>query len=231
MHLACTLHITWEYHFWYTWTILFSKIYHMLGLSGTLSYAVFVYLCIFVFVFLYLRFWHMGISFLIYLNNPLFKNILHVGSFWHFVICCICVFVCLCICVFVFGLGRSLLDQFGQKNASPLSSTFWFESSKPSYLFKSVLLLQPYSIWVGGLAPVFFRRPFFSSTLHLYLLIFSLSLFLNWAVLNVGRWNTKLNTLLPVAVKLPQLSLNVTSRLLFVTLGWKICFPDICTWI
>ena len=52
------------------------------------------------------------------------------------------------------GLGRSLLDQFGQKNASPLSSTFWFESSKPSYLFKSVLLLQPYSIWVGGVAPV-----------------------------------------------------------------------------
>ena len=139
MHLACTLHITWEYHFWYTWTILFSKIYHMLGLSGTLSYAVFVYLCIFVFVFLYLRFWHMGISFLIYLNNPLFKNILHVGSFWHFVICCICVFVCLCICVFVFGLGRSLLDQFGQKNASPLSSTFWFERPKLRYVLKTLL--------------------------------------------------------------------------------------------
>ena len=45
---------TWEYHFWYTWTILFSKIYHMLGLSGTLSYAVFVYLCVCVFVYLYL---------------------------------------------------------------------------------------------------------------------------------------------------------------------------------
>ena len=57
---------TWEYHFWHPWTILFSKIYHMVGLSGTLSYAVFVYLC-------------------------------------------------LCICVFVFGLGRSLLDQFGKK--------------------------------------------------------------------------------------------------------------------
>ena len=112
--------------------------------------CVFVCLCISVFVFLYLRFWHMGISFLTSLNNPLFKNIPHGGSFWHFVICCICVFVCLCICVFVFGLGRSLLDQFGQKNASPLSSTFWFESSKPSYLFKSVLLLQPYSIeWVA----------------------------------------------------------------------------------
>merc|ERR1711895_225199 len=64
-----------------------------LGLSGTLSYAVFVYLCICVFVFLYLCVRHMGISFLISLNNPLFKNMAHVGSFWHFVICCICVFV------------------------------------------------------------------------------------------------------------------------------------------
>ena len=32
-------------------TLLFSKIYHMLGLSGTLSNAVFVYLCICIFVF------------------------------------------------------------------------------------------------------------------------------------------------------------------------------------
>ena len=44
----------------------------------------------------------MGISFLISLNNPLFKNILHNGSFWHFVICCICVFLYFCICIFVF---------------------------------------------------------------------------------------------------------------------------------
>ena len=35
---------TWEYNFWYLWTILFSKKYHMLGLSGTLWYAVFLYL-------------------------------------------------------------------------------------------------------------------------------------------------------------------------------------------
>jgi len=39
---------------------------------------------------------------LIPLNNPLFKNIPHNGSFWHFVICCICVFVYFCICIFVF---------------------------------------------------------------------------------------------------------------------------------
>ena len=132
----------------YTTCWVFLALCHMLYLCV----CVFVYLCIC--VFLYFRFWHMGISFLTSLNNPLFKNISHGGFFWHFVICCICVFVCLCICVFVFGLGRSLLDQFGQKNASPLSSTFWFESSKPSYLFKSVLLLQPYSIWVDGWAPV-----------------------------------------------------------------------------
>ena len=36
-------------------------------------------------------------SFSISLNNPLFKNIPLVLSFWHFVICCICV---VCICVF-----------------------------------------------------------------------------------------------------------------------------------
>ena len=137
--------IVWESNFWDPWSILLSKIYHLLGLSGTLSYAVFVYLCICIYVFahlthgsiifdtleqssfqkyttcwvflalchmpylcicvigfLYLRVWHVWISFLIPLNNPLFKNIPHVGSIWHFVICCICVFVYLCICIFVF---------------------------------------------------------------------------------------------------------------------------------
>ena len=95
---------TWEHHFWYPLTILFSKIYHMLGLSGTLSYSVFVYLRMCVFVILYLCIRHMWVSFLIPLNNPLFINIPHVRSFWHFVICCICIFVYLylCICVFVF---------------------------------------------------------------------------------------------------------------------------------
>ena len=41
----------------------------------------------------YLSVWLMGISFLISLNNPLFKNITHVGSFCYLVIWCICVFV------------------------------------------------------------------------------------------------------------------------------------------
>ena len=59
---------TWEYHFGHPWTILFSEIYHMVGFSGNLSYAVFVYLCVCVFVYLYFcicafdtweyHFWH-----------------------------------------------------------------------------------------------------------------------------------------------------------------------------
>ena len=40
-----------EYNSWHPWTILFSKICHMLGLSGTSSYAVFVYWCACIFVF------------------------------------------------------------------------------------------------------------------------------------------------------------------------------------
>ena len=39
---------------------------------------------------------------MISLNNLLFKNIPHVGSFWYFVLCCICVFVHFVIVFFVF---------------------------------------------------------------------------------------------------------------------------------
>ena len=86
----------------------------MLGLSGTLSYAVFVYLCMCI---LYLRVWHMGISFFISLNNPLFKNIPHVRSFWHFVICCICVFVYFVFVFLVFARlthGNIIFDTLEQ---------------------------------------------------------------------------------------------------------------------
>ena len=78
LYLCFVLFDTQKYNFWYSWTILFSKIWHMLGLSGTSSYAVFVYLCIwifcicafdtcicvfvyFVFCILYLPVWHKGI--------------------------------------------------------------------------------------------------------------------------------------------------------------------------
>ena len=54
-------------------------------------------------------------NFLISLNNPLFKNIPLVRSFWHFVICCICVFR-----IFVFFViarlthGNIIFDILGQ---------------------------------------------------------------------------------------------------------------------
>ena len=41
----------------------------------------------------------MGISYLIPLNNPLFKNMPFVGSFRHLVMCCICVFVFVYFCM------------------------------------------------------------------------------------------------------------------------------------
>merc|ERR1712020_285125 len=69
----------------------------------------------------------MGISFLIPLNNPLFKNIPHVGSFWHFVICCICVFVYLCICIFVFVRsthGNIIFDTLEQSSFQ-IYTTCW----------------------------------------------------------------------------------------------------------
>ena len=60
--------------------------------------------------FLYLRIWHMGMSFFISLNKPLLKYTPHVGSFWQFVICCIYVivyftFVFLYLCVWPMGIS------------------------------------------------------------------------------------------------------------------------------
>ena len=52
----------------------------MLGLSGTLSCALFVYLCICVFVFVYLCIRHLAISVLISLDQVLSENIWFVWS-------------------------------------------------------------------------------------------------------------------------------------------------------
>jgi len=50
----------------------------------------------------YLCVWLMGISFLISLNNPIFKNIPRVVCFWYLVIWCICI-TYLCIFSFLFA--------------------------------------------------------------------------------------------------------------------------------
>ena len=73
-------------------------------LSATLTNAVFAYLhiCVFVFVYTHLQVRHPGTLFLRSSYHYLFKNIAHVMSIHNFDQCCICVFVYLCICVFVF---------------------------------------------------------------------------------------------------------------------------------
>ena len=80
-----------EYNFSFPWTIPFSKMHHMLGLSGTLSYAVFVYL-----YFLHLCVWHSGIS------CPwtiLFFKIYHMSGLSGTSSFALFVYLCLCICV------------------------------------------------------------------------------------------------------------------------------------
>ena len=71
-------------------TIFFLEINHVFDLSAISANTVFVY---YKFVFLCFGVWHMAISFLIFFYNPHFKNMPHIGSFWHFVMCCISVFV------------------------------------------------------------------------------------------------------------------------------------------
>ena len=76
---------------------------------------VFLCFCICVFVyFLYLRFWHMGISFLTSLKNLLFRNIPHGGYFLaicHMLYLCVCVFLYFCICVFVWSSPHHYTSQ------------------------------------------------------------------------------------------------------------------------
>ena len=91
-----------QHHFCYPWTILFSKIYHLFGLSGTSSYAVFVY---FVFVFfVFARLTHGNIIFDM-LEQSSFQKYTTCWVFLalrHMLYLCICVFcICIfCICVF-----------------------------------------------------------------------------------------------------------------------------------
>ena len=82
---------------------------------------VYLYFCIYVF-----NTWEY--QFLISLKNPLFKNMPHVGSFWHFTICFICVFVYF---VFVFVFVFVLVITVWQKTSSSLRQYFiwgvWYD--------------------------------------------------------------------------------------------------------
>ena len=74
----------------------------MLGLSGTLSYAVFVYLCICTFVIV--RFTHENIIFLI-LEQSSFPR---YTTCWVFLALCHVLYLCICVFVFVYLYMRHL---------------------------------------------------------------------------------------------------------------------------
>ena len=109
----------------------------MLGLSGTLSYAVFVYLCINIFVFVCLL--HGNIIFDILEQFPFQKY----TTCWvclvlcHVLYLCICVFVylylCICVFVFVYLCMRHLVISVLISLDHVLSEKIWFVWSKPSY--------------------------------------------------------------------------------------------------
>ena len=112
---------TWEYNFWYPWTILFLRIYCMLGLSGTSSYAVFVYLylCICTFDTWEYHFW--------YPWTILFSKIYHIlglsGTSSY------AVFVYLCICIYVFAHlthGSIIFDTLEQSSFQKYTTCWVF---------------------------------------------------------------------------------------------------------
>merc|ERR1712218_142746 len=73
-----------------------------------------------------------ALSYLISLSHNLFKNIPHVGSFWHCGLCCICVFVFVYLCMR--HLVISVLISLDQE----LSENIWFVWSKTSYCGENV---------------------------------------------------------------------------------------------
>ena len=81
-----------------------------------------MYLCI-----LYLCVRHLGISFFKSLNNPLFKNIPHVGSFWHFVVGRICVFVYFVLVFFVFAhfTHANIIFDIPEQSSFQKYTTWW----------------------------------------------------------------------------------------------------------
>ena len=91
----------------------------MLGLSGTLPYAVFVYLCNWIFVFA--RLTRVNIIF----DTSEQSSFQKYTTCWvylalcHMLYLCICVFMYLCICIFVFALlthGNTTFDILAQSS-------------------------------------------------------------------------------------------------------------------
>ena len=86
------------------------------------STKLYLCICICICVFVYLTVGHLGISFLTFLNQQLFRNIAYVLYFWHFnkaVFVYLYLCICICICVFVYltvgHLGISFLTSLNQQ--------------------------------------------------------------------------------------------------------------------
>ena len=145
----------------------------MLGLSGTLSYAVFVHLCICIFVFALLA--HGNIIFDI-LEQSSFQKYTTCWVFLalcHMLYLCICVFLYLyfCICIFVFALlthGNIIFDILEQSSFQKYTTCWVFLAlCHMLYLCICVFVYLCICIWVGKVAtrpiwPKKFQSAFFN---------------------------------------------------------------------
>ena len=127
LHFCICLFDIWEYHLWYPWIILFSKICHMLGVSGTWSYAVFLYVCICIFVFACLT--HGNMIFVILAQTSLQKY----TTCWVFLALRHMLYLCICVFVFVYFCMRHLVISVLISLDQELSENIWFVWPKTSY--------------------------------------------------------------------------------------------------
>ena len=87
----------------------------------------------------------MGISFVISLNNPLFKNMPYVGCFWHFIICWICVF---CICVLYCLTQRNIIFDILEQSSFQKYGTCWVFLALRHMLYLCICVFVYLWIWI-----------------------------------------------------------------------------------
>ena len=98
----------------------------MLGLSGTLPYAVFVYLCNWIFVFA--RLTHVNIIFDTYEQS----SFQEYTTCWVFLALCNMLYLCICVFVFVYLSMRHLVISVLISWDQELSENIWFVWPKTS---------------------------------------------------------------------------------------------------
>ena len=128
------------------------------------------------------------------LNKTLFENILHVGFFWYFVICCICVFVCLCICIFVFVclIHGNIIFDILEHSSFQKYTTRWGFLVLCHMLYLCILYLCVWLMEISFLISL--NKPLFKTIQHVgsfwYFVICCICVFVYFVFACLTRGNT-----------------------------------------